>query len=98
MTQRYANPESFRQREVSVQDCQLKFLIERLIARLFVENQPLWILKGGFAMELRYRPHARTTRDVDLMVGGFSEADLPTRLELIREQLQEAAARDMGHH
>jgi|SRR6185312_1707249 len=47
---------------------QLKFVIERLLARLFREENPPWLLKGGFAMDLRFRPRARTTKDIDLSV------------------------------
>ncbi len=104
MGKQYDNPEAFRQalmmrlknaaktRALSVQDMQIKFLIERLLARLFATADPPWVLKGGFAMELRYRPKARTTRDVDLT------AATNRGLTQIREQLQEAAALDLDDH
>ncbi|MGD8450874.1 MAG: nucleotidyl transferase AbiEii/AbiGii toxin family protein [Phycisphaerae bacterium] len=104
MGKQYDNPEAFKQalmmrlknaakkRALSVQDMQIKFLIERLLARLFAKASPPWVLKGGFAMELRYRPKARTTRDVDLTAATSSG------LTQIREQLQEAAALDLGDH
>ena len=47
---------------------QLKFVMERLLARLFRNPDPPWLLKSGFAMDLRFRPQARTTKDVDLAV------------------------------
>ena len=74
---------------------QLKFVIERLLARLFRSEPPPWLLKGGFAMELRYRPRARTTKDVDLsvpLVGGNDG----TQIAALRDQLQEAVAVDLG--
>jgi hypothetical protein len=110
MSKRYDSPEAFRQalqarlrtvaaeRDLSVQDVQIKFLIERLLARLFHLDDPPWVLKGGFAMELRYRPHARTTKDVDLTIRTPDERDLAARLDAIREQLQEAAELDLGDH
>jgi len=110
MTTSYDNPESFRQalqarlrnvaadRGVSVQDLQLRFLMERLLARLFHEPAPPWILKGGFAMELRYRPRARTTRDIDLTISDAHERPLDDRLDEIREKIQEAAAIELGDH
>ena len=110
MTTSYDNPESFRQalqarlrnvaadRDVSVQDLQLRFLMERLLARLFHEPTPPWILKGGFAMELRYRPRARTTRDIDLTISDANESSLDDRLNEIREKIQEAAAIELGDH
>ena len=110
MTASYDNPESFRQalqarlrnvaadRGVSVQDLQLRFLMERLLARLFHEPAPPWILKGGFAMELRYRPRARTTRDIDLTISNANESPLDDRIDEIREKIQEAAAIELGDH
>jgi hypothetical protein len=44
---------------------QLKFVMERLLARLFLPTDVPWLLKRGFAMALRYRPRARTTRAID---------------------------------
>jgi len=110
MRKQYDSPEAFRQalqarlrttasqRDLSVQDVQIKFLIERLLARLFHLDDPPWVLKGGFAMELRYRPHARTTKDVDLTIRTTDERELIERLNAIREQLQEAAELDLGDH
>lgn len=68
---------------------QLKFVIERLLARLFREAKPPWLLKGGFAMDLRFRPRARTTKDIDLSVVFVGKIGGPMLAEL-REQLQAA--------
>jgi hypothetical protein len=38
---------------------------DRLLARLFQEKQPPWALKGGYALELRFKA-ARSTVDIDL--------------------------------
>jgi hypothetical protein len=38
---------------------------DRLLCRLFAEPDAPWLLKGGYAMELRLKT-ARTTRDIDL--------------------------------
>ena len=56
------------ERGVTVNALRLKLVIERLLARLFASLEPAWLLKGGYAMELRYRPRARTTCDIDLTV------------------------------
>jgi hypothetical protein len=73
------------------QTLQLKFVMERLLARLFRSEDAPWLLKGGFAMDLRFRPRARTTKDVDLsvdlLVGGSSAA--------LRDRLQEATDVDL---
>src|SRR5215472_17209745 len=43
---------------------------DRLLARLFVEQPatPPWILKGGYAFELRLGGRARATLDLDLSI------------------------------
>ena len=38
---------------------------DRLLARFFAEKNAPWLLKGGYAMELRLRT-ARTTKDIDI--------------------------------
>ena len=40
---------------------------DRLLARLFREEPPPWVLKGGYALELRFKA-ARSTVDIDLTV------------------------------
>ena len=50
-------------------------------------------------MELRYRPRARTTRDIDLTVSQSpTGGTLATRLDLIRDELQTAASVDLGDY
>lgn len=36
---------------------------DRLLARLFAEPDPPWLLKGGYAFELRWDPGARRVSD-----------------------------------
>ena len=40
---------------------------DRFLARLFTTQEYLWVLKGGYAMELR-RQNARDTKDIDLSI------------------------------
>ena len=64
---------------------------DRLLARLFTGTNPPWLLKGGYAMELRVKT-ARTTKDVDLSLPpGAVKAH-------VRDQLQEGARRDLGDY
>jgi len=111
MARSFSSPAAFRQalerrlktaseeRNVPLNTLRLKFLIERLLARLFAHPNPPWLLKGGYAMELRYRPHARTTKDIDLSVAADEHtADLESRLERIRDELQTAADVDLGDY
>jgi predicted nucleotidyltransferase component of viral defense system len=62
---------------------------ERFLARVFAEPKPHWVLKGGYALELRLKSKARSTLDLDLSVP-------PPLLEDLLELLQEAAERDLG--
>jgi len=39
---------------------------EKFLARLFEQTPAHWVLKGGYALELRLGGRARATRDVDL--------------------------------
>lgn len=75
----------------------LKFAMERLLARLFRDESPPWLLKGGFAMDLRFRPRARTTKDIDLtvaLVGGTPGAASAG----MRDRLQAAVGVDLGDY
>ncbi len=110
MSKRFSTADAFRQaievrlrteadrRELSVNELRLRFVMERLLARLFAEDHPPWLLKGGFAMDLRYRPKARTTRDIDLSVGVASQGVLAARLTAIRDELQAAVDVDPGDY
>ncbi|MCC5785136.1 MAG: nucleotidyl transferase AbiEii/AbiGii toxin family protein [Phycisphaerales bacterium] len=109
MTRSYADAAAFRQaletrlrnvahqRGVQLQGLRLKIAIERLLARLFHEPSPPWLLKGGYAMELRFRPKARATRDLDLTLGDPVAPDAVTeRLAQVHEALMNAADLDLG--
>ncbi|MEX0714690.1 MAG: nucleotidyl transferase AbiEii/AbiGii toxin family protein [Pirellulales bacterium] len=82
------------ERNIPLNTLRLKVVIERLLARLFFTDRPAWLLKGGYAMDLRYRPKARTTKDIDLTV---PHAALETRhpLDAVRDAMQEAAELDL---
>ena len=62
----------------------------RLLARLESAAPKRWVLKGGFALELRLGGQARATRDVDL--------DWNTSLEDATEALLEGAAVDLDDY
>jgi hypothetical protein len=40
---------------------------DRLLARLQVADPSAWLLKGGYALQLRFGDRSRTTRDLDLL-------------------------------
>ena len=76
---------------------QLKYVMERILARLFREAAPSWLLKGGFTMDLRFRPRARTTKDIDLSVALTVEAGGPMSASM-RDRLQAAVDVDPGDY
>ena len=50
---------------VDLQRMRRSVAFERLLCRLFASGEEEWILKGGYAMELRIQS-ARMTKDIDL--------------------------------
>jgi predicted nucleotidyltransferase component of viral defense system len=65
-----------------------RIVFERLLARLVVEAPGAWVLKGGFALELRLGSVARSTNDADF--------DWRLGEEDAIEMLLDAAALDLG--
>jgi Nucleotidyl transferase AbiEii toxin, Type IV TA system len=84
----YAGPAAFRMalearlaagaRETGVDLNRLRrrVVFERLLVRLDDAQSGRWVLKGGMALEVRWRDRARATRDLDLATrDGASGAD-----------------------
>lgn len=71
---------------------------DRLLARLFFDENSPWIVKGGYGFEVRYGLNARTTRDIDLSLPelSFETHAFKQPYQKLWEDIQEAAARDMG--
>ena len=111
----YDTPQAFRaaletrlrtmaqQEGIDLQRLQRRVAFERLLARLFAGDDPPWLLKGGYALELRFRDRARSTLDLDLSVPDPARLASPsvehTENQIdaqIREELQIAAERDLG--
>jgi nucleotidyltransferase AbiEii toxin of type IV toxin-antitoxin system len=65
---------------------------DRLLARFFAERNVPWLLKGGYAMELRLRT-ARTTKDIDISVPSDAVANLGGK---ILARLQDNAGADLA--
>ena len=69
---------------------------DRLLARLFREDPAPWVLKGGYALELRFKA-ARSTVDIDLtlqrVVATSPGADTN---QVVREMLQNVADVPLG--
>jgi hypothetical protein len=106
---RYATPAAFRRaledrlmklaREEALDLLRLRRQVafDRLLCRLFHQPNSPWLLKGGYAMELRIAK-ARTTRDIDLAVRPRSSDTGPWNAQAIQQQLQTAATLDLNDH
>ncbi len=68
---------------------------DRLLARLFRDAAPPWFLKGGYALELRYKA-ARSTVDIDLTVQSIAVSAGEDQNQIVREMLQNAADVSLG--
>ena len=85
-----------KEKGVPVERLYLHAAFERLLARLF-KVPPPWNLKGGYAMELRFK-NARATKDIDLAV---TEAQVTrmksvSRNKYVYESLHKALSEDLG--
>lgn len=68
---------------------------DRLLARLFAEKEAPWVLKGGYALELRLK-EARATRDIDLALRHtFDKVKGPALNDALLKALRAAAALDL---
>ena len=68
---------------------------DRLLARLFRDAAPPWFLKGGYALELRYKA-ARSTVDIDLTVQSIDVSAGDDQNQIVREMLQNSADVPLG--
>jgi len=74
-------------------------VFDRFLARVFLDTQrSRWLLKGGYAMELRFLKLARATKDVDLSMPSIQrdQEDNNDPLSQLREELQDLAEQDLG--
>jgi hypothetical protein len=78
--------------QVDINRLRRQVSFDRLLARLFRDDTAPWVLKGGYALELRFKS-ARSTIDIDLtvqrVVGATEGGDA---VHAIREMLQTMAA------
>jgi len=81
-----------RARQMDVNRLRRQVSFDRLLARLFRTEAVPWVLKGGYALELRFKA-ARSTIDIDLTVQRVAGAlDNDSAARAVRETLQAAAA------
>ena len=106
--QKYASSTAFRTaledrlkklaqlKNLDLQRVRRQTAFDRLLCRLFANPNAPWLLKGGYAMELRLKT-ARTTRDIDLAVTQLPlpTADWDANAANILESLREAGKLDL---
>jgi hypothetical protein len=87
-----------RRDRIDLQRLRRRVAFERFLARLFRGDKPVWLLKGGYSLELRLQDIARATIDIDLSVPTPNAAFPPdgNQLKKVREQLQIATEHDPG--
>jgi hypothetical protein len=107
MPREYATAEAFRRaleerlnkaaetELVQVNRVRRQVAFDRLLARLFRIDPAPWALKGGYALELRFRT-ARATVDVDLTVQKVTAATEADANRIVRDMLQDAASFSLG--
>lgn len=107
MKRRYATPAALRaalegrlssmakERGIDLQRLRRQVAFDRLLCRLFRQADSPWLLKGGYAMELRIQS-ARTTRDIDLALRKLPLGATDWDAVVIRELLAEATDVDLG--
>jgi len=82
-----------RNESIDLQRLRRQVAFDRLLARIAAVPGCPWVLKGGYAMELRYRK-ARSTKDLDFTLRRIPAAEIGK--DSIWESIQDAAATDLG--
>lgn len=80
---------------IDLQRLRRKVAFDRLLARFFIEDSNTWVLKGGYALEIRFT-HARATKDIDLSLPIQLHASSDSEQLMIR--LQEASHIELGDY
>lgn len=83
--------------EVDILRLRRQVAFDRLLARFFSAPKAPWVLKGGYAMQLRINS-ARATKDIDLAVREVKllSANDQDRIETLLELLRVEAKKDLG--
>jgi hypothetical protein len=107
MPREYASAEAFRSalevrlnqaaetELIQINRLRRQVAFDRLLARLFRIDPTPWVLKGGYALELRFRT-ARATVDIDLTVQRIVAATESDANQTVRDMLQDAANVSLG--
>lgn len=103
---KYANAMAFRRaledrlktiaakERLELQRLRREISFDRLLARLFAMKEAPWVLKGGYALELRLK-EARVTKDIDMALREVLGKDKPLS-ESLFAALEKAASVDLA--
>lgn len=82
---------------IDIQRLRRQVAFDRLLARLFYIEPSPWVLKGGYAMELRVS-HPRATKDIDLAVktGFFEFPSSESQNTTILRELRTRGSKDLN--
>ena len=85
--------------QIDLQRLRRLVAFDRLLARICQSKENRWVLKGGYAMELRMK-EARTTKDIDLVIEDPKQFlnHKESLNEKLLEELQEQASKDLGDY
>jgi len=109
MNKTFSSPASFRQSlesrlqaisketNIDLQRIRRKVAFERFLARLFSSKPYPWVLKGGYALEVRFQT-ARATKDLDLGTRLKIAGTVDEQQAILLEKLQERAALQIEDH
>src|SRR6202171_5165359 len=75
--------------QIQVNRLRRQVAFDRLLARLFRVDPAPWVLKGGYALELRFKT-ARSTVDIDLTIQKIVAASEKEANQIVRDLLQDA--------
>ena len=84
-----------REQNVPLERLRKRIAFDRLLARLFdkkMRPMPQWLLKGGYALEIRHSNIARATKDIDMAIPDMAGPSPET----VRGLLQHSTERDGG--
>jgi hypothetical protein len=107
MPREYASAEAFRRalevrlnqapdaELIQVNRLRRQVAFDRMLARLFRIDPAPWVLKGGYALELRFKT-ARATIDIDLTVQRVAARTEADANQIVRDMLQDAASFSIG--
>ncbi|MCB1111183.1 MAG: nucleotidyl transferase AbiEii/AbiGii toxin family protein [Chlamydiales bacterium] len=109
MNKTFSSPASFRQSlesrlktisketGIDLQRVRRKVAFERFLARLFSVQPYLWVLKGGYALEVRFEV-ARATKDLDLGTRLKIAGTVDEQRTILSEKLQERVMLEAEDH